>query len=238
MNTMKNFVQYTYIAEGSIINDEAIVGLGIHKRIEKEFEFQEIDFPENYKKGNLKFRSGRITVDNKDYSIENLSIGNAGLSAWVWGESEISKKVLEKTLELLKGVQLQGDFGSLRRRINYKCNVKTKLDIDANKMYNEHVISELHKFSDMMKMSEFSLMELHFPVITFNYVSKPDVDQIIAAKKPDNVKVELDAASGNRGFVLMCNTTDDYRNRIFTITAETDSETVKQVIRVLETVLG
>lgn len=226
--------QYQYSTKTQAIDRSDLIGVGIHRNLVDEFRFSKYELPDGVSRNSINFRNGAITVRETKYIVDELNIGSIGISSWVWGETDIAKRVVDRTVEMIEASQPAHRLSNLPRKVNLRCRVKAKLDIDASKLFDGRLLRLVGELAEHMKASRFSISEIQFPMMAIAFVSRPDISALMAGTEPNQLEFELQSATGTRNATLWAETTEDYRENIFNFQFPGEIDTAKEFLSKLE----
>ena len=225
-------IQARYISRGPIIDISSFKAMGVANEIEETFHTTEKK--KDPKNERICFFNGRYQKNNGKYAIERIEIGNIGLNVIIHGNTDIAKDVLNETISIISNIYPEYNLLKLKRLEEVFCIFRVKMNINPHDLINPTVDDFMRKIAEYFRMTDFSATEPHYPAFQVHFVSEPDIKRILSQADSDDLTTDIRSATGDKRFILRYSNPEDYKNRIFEATIETDLEQAKKLLAELE----
>lgn len=235
LGTVESGITYSYSSKQSIIQLSALVSRGTHTQLKNQFSFSSFTLPDDGNEDNeLVFKNGNVDVDGKNYLITKLTIDKKKIFVAIVGVSKIASKLINEIEKIINSNLDYVNIAEKEKKITEITEFKAKFEMSLGKIFNPRLTSLMESMSSHFKAGDFSNISIHYPLWSFAFISKPNVEQIISEVGSEAVEKEIDKATAIKRGYLTSNTPQDFEEGICTVWIETNSDLAISLMKMIE----
>jgi len=237
ISPLKCYVGYEFLGRDEFINKSQLIGTGIHEAIKNKYHFVKSEIPEDLEEA-LSFKNGKVVINEKTYMIEELDIDDKELSTWVWGPTDVVKEILNQIVKMIDENSQGIKLADQPKKEDYETQMKVKLNINLEQIFNKRFVSLMKEISDSMSSSDFSRVEVQFPFLATVFLLTPDVEKISKKElQQDEFDIVMEASKDSKALVISASETKDYLKSEFMIYFDFDCQKAESILSQIEKAL-
>jgi hypothetical protein len=233
---LKSNVQYIFSGQGEKIDKEIFIKSNLHVKVKERYSFSELTIPEDLRAESIKFLRGVFKQGSANIVIEELSVGNIGMTVNVIGESSTAIAVIDDFCKMVDEAQLFEPLLGTAPEKNFETVGRVNIDVSPEKFLNPLLVQCLKGIQSEFQKEDFDI-ELHPNALAVAFVFKPNLERL-SRKSLNAADLSRISEVTSKTLVINVHGIDDFYNRVFRVDLDADSTIFLKALRNLEKVLS